>query len=333
MKILISGYHNPHFITITEYIERAIRTLGHELCVFDDRQHIIPGRLRKQIQWLSVLDLHCINQQFKSIALHKKPDIIIVTGGHRIMPETIKTLKGKNIEIILWTIDAPIDFQPIIDVARHYDHVFCQGTEAIELLEKTGIKGARWIPMACDPDLHHPVALTDKDFSELSHDVVFVGSYYPNRAELFSRLTSFDLAIWGPGWDQLESTSSLRKHIMGAHTTPSQWLKIYSAAKIVLATHYQNPEGRFPVYQASPRIFEVLACGAFLLSDRQKDVLDLFEDGKHLVCFESPDDLVSKVRYFLNHPSERHLIAKQGQEEVLKNHTYIHRIKTLFSYL
>jgi spore maturation protein CgeB len=333
MKVLISGYHNPHFITITEYIERAIRSLGHELYVFDDRQHIIPGRIRERIPWLTELDLHHINRQFKSLVLNKKPDIVIVTGGHRIMQNTVKALKKKNIETILWTIDAPIDFEPIVDAARHYDHIFCQGTEAIKLLEMAGIKGARWLPMACDPDIHHAVKMTDEERVEVSRDVVFIGSYYPNRAELFSKLTSFDLAIWGPGWDKLEPSSTLRKHIMGTHTTPEQWLKIYSAAKIVLATHYRDQEGRFPVYQASPRVFEVLACGAFLISDRQKDVLALFGEGRHFVSFKSPNDLVDKVRYFLDRPTERNLIAKQGQEETLKDHTYVHRVMTLFSYL
>lgn len=333
MRILLSGYHNPHFITITEYIERAIRTLGHELYVFDDRQHMLPGRVRKRIPWMYELDLHCINRQFKSLALDKKPDIVIVTGGHRIMPKTIKVLKENNIETILWTIDAPLDFQPIICAAPHYDYIFCQGTEAIKLFRNAGIKNAHWLPMACDPDLHHPLELSSDDQKQYAHDIVFVGSYYPGRAELFSRLTEFDLAIWGPGWDRLDSGSLLRKHIKGAHTTPDQWLKVYSAAKIVLATHYQDPEGRFPVYQASPRIFEVLACGAFLISDRQKDVIAIFEDGKHFATFESPHDLYRNVRYFLDHPSERHLIAKQGQGEVLKNHTYVHRVKTLLSCL
>jgi len=47
MKVLISSYHNPNFVTISEYIEEAIRALGHRLYVFNDRNHLIPGRIRK----------------------------------------------------------------------------------------------------------------------------------------------------------------------------------------------------------------------------------------------------------------------------------------------
>lgn len=333
MKILLSGYHNPHFWTITEYMEKAVRSLGHDLLVFDDRNHIIPGRVRVHIPWLHRVDLGMLNKNLLAQVERFHPELAIITGGHRILPDTVKSLNKKGVQTVLWTIDPPIDFQPIIKAAPYYDHIFCQGTEAIELLGRVGITIARWLPMACDPDLHHPIKLSSEDQKKYTHDIVFVGSYYPCRAELFSGLTGFNLAIWGPGWDKLEATSPLRKYVKGAHTTPDQWLKIYNAAKVVLATHYQDPEARFPVYQASPRIFEVLACGAFLISDKQRDVLTLFNEGQHLVTFENSNDLVNKVKYFLNHPDERKLIAKQGYKEALRNHTYVHRVETLLSCL
>ena len=43
MKVLVIGYHNPHYQTITEYIERAVALLGNELHVFDVGRRIIPG--------------------------------------------------------------------------------------------------------------------------------------------------------------------------------------------------------------------------------------------------------------------------------------------------
>ena len=331
MKILFSGYHNPYFFTITEYMERAIESLGHELFVFDDRQHIIPGRIRARIEWLNKFDLNHINREMVSLALKTKPDIAIITGGHRITASTIRTLKNNGICTVLWTIDAPLNFQPIIDVAPFYDHIFCQGTEAIELLDQEGIQGAQWLPMACDPNEHRPVELSAEEKKHYGNDVVFVGSYYSNRVELFENLSDFDFGIWGPGWEKLEVKSKLRRCIKGSHTPPSEWLKIYSASKIILVTHYQDPEERFPVYQASPRVFEAMACGAFVILDNQRDVFSLFKDGEHLIRFDNPGEVAKKIKYYLDHSEERERIALQGREEVLKNHTYEHRIEKLLS--
>jgi spore maturation protein CgeB len=331
MKILFSGYHNPHFMTITEYMEGAIRALGHDLIVFDDRQHIIPGRMRQRIQWLQQYDLRHINKKIASLALERKPDIAIITGGHRITNQSVQALKNNGICTVLWTIDPPFNFQPIIDIAPLYDHIFCQGTEAVELLNCAGIAGAQWLPVACDQSVHNPVKLSPKEKKHYDNDVVFVGSYYPNRAELLERLVDFGLGIWGPGWEKLDGRSKLRGCIKGAHTPPSEWSKIYSASKIVLATHYRDPEVKFPVYQASPRIFEALACRAFVISDDQRDVFSLFKAEEHLSRFNDADELIEKIRYYLARPLEREEIAYQGRREVLSKHTYVNRIQKLLS--
>jgi spore maturation protein CgeB len=331
MKILFSGHHNPHFLTITEYLEKAIASSGHDLFVFEDRQHLIPGRIRARSAFLHRIDLNIINRKLLALAKSVKPDIAIVTGGNRIAADTICHFKRLGIASVLWTTDPPLHYEPLVTVATAYDAIFCQGTEAIELLDRAGIGGARWLPMACDPEVHHPVSCSTAEKKKYGSDIVFVGSYYPGRAALFESVTDFDLAIWGPGWDNLAPDSPLRRCIRGAHTTPAEWLKIYSASKIVLATHYHDPQNRFPVYQASPRIFEALACGSFVLCDDQRDVFSLFKDGEDIVRFFDSADLTEKIRHYLAHPEERDKIAAQGYGNVLNNHTYIHRIKELLS--
>ena len=233
---------------------------------------------------------------------------------------------------ILWTTDAPIDFSPILRTAAFYDYRFCQGSEAVQIFSEKEFK-SHLLPMACSPEFHYQVDLSINERQTLSHDVVFVGSYYPNRSELFEKLVDLDLAIWGPGWNQLKKTSKLRKHLQGSHSPPALWRKIYSSAKIVLAPHYQNSKFISEVHQASPRIFEAMACGAFVLTDKQKDVLGLFETGVHLESYSDINELKEKICYFLSHHDERKRIANQGQQEVLANHTYENRIEYLISIL
>ena len=327
MKILFSGHHNPHFLTITEHLEKAIASLGHDLFVFEDRQHLIPGRIRARSAFLHRLDLNIINRKLLALAKSVKPDIAIVTGGNRIAADTICHFKRLGIASVLWTTDPPLHYEPLVTVATAYDAIFCQGTEAIELLARAGIRGARWLPMACDPEVHHPVTCSAAEQKKYGSDIVFVGSHYPDRADLFEKLVDFDLAIWGPGWDSLDRNSPLRRCICGGHTTPAEWLKIYSASKIILATHYHDPQDRFPVYQASPRVFEAMACGGFLMCDAQKDMLSLFDDGKHLVVFKDAGELREKITHYLTNAEKREIIARTGREEVISKHTYRNRME------
>mgnify|MGYP005638744381 CR=1 FL=1 len=254
---------------------------------------------------------------------------MIVAGGHRITKDTIKKLKKKGMLTVLWTIDAPVNFKPILETSIYYDHIFCQGTEAINLLKQNGIKSAHWLPMACSPQHHYPVQTTSNLKKKYVRDIVFVGSNYPVRQLLFEKLAELDFSIWGPGWEKIPDSSPLRKCIKGGMLKLEEWLEIYSASKVILAPHYQGFDVKLPVYQASPRVFEALACKAFIMVDRQPDVLSIFKEEEHLVCYDSVDDLREKIKYYIEHPVERERIAQNGYEFVIKNHTYIDRINEL----
>jgi spore maturation protein CgeB len=328
MKILFSSYHNPHFITITEYIERAIERLGHSLIFFDDWELIIPGRIRQRVHFLQKWDLKRLNNKLISLVFRYAPDFCLIAGGHRIFSETIVKIRERGIRTALWTIDPPRDFQPLIDAAPFYDYVFCGGTEAQELLAKAGIKNTQWLPFACTPEVHKPVDVTLEEKKIWASDVAFIGSFYPSRGEILEKICDFDLKVWGPGWDKLPPRSPLKKLAKDTKLKPEEWIKIFSSSKINIAIHYQD--GKTLCYQASPKVYEAMACKSFLLADNQKDVKSLFEKGRHLVIFKDIEDLREKIRHYLNHPEERKIIAKQGYEEVIQKHTYLHRLRQMF---
>lgn len=227
----------------------------------------------------------------------------------------------------LWTIDPPTDFEPVARAAPHYDTIVCGGTEAMEILASRGIDLAHWLPFACAPRHHRPLELSAEARNRFGSEVAFVGSHYPNRARILERLADLDLGIWGPGWHRLPDAHPLRARIRGEHVGPEDWVRIYAASEIVVIVHYQD--GTTPCHQASPKVYETLACGALALVDDQRDVFDLFRDGEHLVRFSDEDDLVVKVRRYLSAPGERRRIAEAGRREVLARHTYRHRVEHL----
>ena len=72
------------------------------------------------------------------------------------------------------------------------------------------------------------------------------------------------------------------------------------------------------------RIFEGMACGKLVLTDRlneSKKLHELFEEGKEIVFYDSVDDLVAQMHYYNDHPEERERIAEAGRKKVLKYHT------------
>lgn len=81
----------------------------------------------------------------------------------------------------------------------------------------------------------------------------------------------------------------------------------------------------------SQRVFDVLACGGFLISNYQEELFDFFTPGKDLETFSSLDELHEKIEFYLNHDSARADIALNGYDTVAKFHSIENRIEQMIS--
>ena len=330
LRILLATCRNPHFATITEYVEDALRRQNGPVDFFDDRDYLLPGRLRDAVAFLQTAELRRLNRKLVQRALRTRPDVLLVMGGTRILPSTLMQARQAGIKTVLWTIDPstqPIQLDPLLKTAPFYDLVFCGGTETMEAFAAHGFCQARWLPFGFSSGAHQRVEPT-RAFNE-DFDICFVGSYYPSRAKDLENLADFKLKIWGPGWEKLPNSSPLRSCVTPGQMSPDLWMKAYSAAKIVLCPHYHD--GLSPCHQASPRVFEAMALGSFLMCDAQKDIQALFRDGEHLVIYKDGRDLREKAVYYLSHPEERRRIAANGRQAVLAGHSYDHRVRALLA--
>ncbi len=327
MKIVLAGYKNPAFPTIAEFCELALADEGHETTFFFDRHHRLPAILRTRIPFAQDLDLRLINADLLSLVEKCRPDLMLALGGTRITPLAIDRLGRRGVKTVLWTVDAPVDFSAERKSASHFDYVFCGGSEAEGILRKDGVPNAEWLPFACDERAYHPVSISSEEAKKVGHDVLFIGSYYPNRWEILRQLGKFNVGIFGPGWSKADLSGMCNISIHEKNLRFDQQLSLYASAKIIVIIHFQN--GETPCYQASPKVYEALACKCFVLVDKQKDVFSLFRSGEHLVGFDSAEDLKAKIRRYLDLPEERARIAGNGYRETLARHTYRRRIEEM----
>lgn len=60
------------------------------------------------------------------------------------------------------------------------------------------------------------------------------------------------------------------------------------------------------------RIWDVLACGGFLITNYQPEIDEYFKNGEQIVTYNSYEELVDKVNYYMVHDKEREKIAYNG---------------------
>ena len=77
------------------------------------------------------------------------------------------------------------------------------------------------------------------------------------------------------------------------------------------------------------RVFDVPACGAFLLTDHRAQMERLFEPGREVAVYSQPGEIPDMVRHYLAHPEERDRIAEAARKRVLAEHTYVTRMGQL----
>ena len=100
---------------------------------------------------------------------------------------------------------------------------------------------------------------------------------------------------------------------------------VFKRSKINLNISLRSIKSGIPL-----RAFDILGSGGFLLSNFQADFLDDYVPGEDFDYYESKEDLLSKIDYYLTHEDERIAIAKSGHDKVAAGHTFRHRVREMF---
>lgn len=79
------------------------------------------------------------------------------------------------------------------------------------------------------------------------------------------------------------------------------------------------------------RIFDIMGCGGFVLTNYQQELPEIFEIGSEVAAYSSLEELNDMVDYYLNHDKERLEIAHNGFEKVAKEYNYPLRLEQLLN--
>ncbi len=93
------------------------------------------------------------------------------------------------------------------------------------------------------------------------------------------------------------------------------------ASKVTFNIHTDAANG----FVGNIRLFEATGAGTCLLTDRGKNMKDLFDEDRELVTYSSVDECISKLRFLLENEQERKKIAEAGQKRTLKDHSFQNR--------
>lgn len=143
----------------------------------------------------------------------------------------------------------------------------------------------------------------------------FPGSHY--RQEFLNLVNDrFRLIIRGQwGWDK--SVFQVKPALFCPNEVDGMM-----EAKIILSTFNIKFEGL-----VTRRIFRSLASGRMFLTEHCSGMEEHFQNHRDLVWFETPEEGLDLIRYYLEHPVERERIASAGRSLIKKHHTFDSRLR------
>ena len=165
---------------------------------------------------------------------------------------------------------------------------------------------------------HFPEKSTQNHITSLAHNVLSYKIAEVERTRLLKLISekySVDLYTYS-------DTSSLPKvHNKGGADTFTEMPLVFNQSKINLNFTLKAIQTGLPL-----RIWDIMGCGGFVLSNYQQEIPEYFEIGKEIEVFTSENELLEKIEYYLTHEEERKIIAQNGYEKVKEMHTWVNRI-------
>lgn len=120
----------------------------------------------------------------------------------------------------------------------------------------------------------------------------------------------------------MRQLSGLR--VMGYADYERDMPRIFGTSKINLNITVRTIESGIPL-----RVFDILGCGGFCLTNYQPEIAQYFEDGKEIVMYTDDVDLKEKAAYYLSHDKEREEIARNGYQRICSSFSLREKVREM----
>ena len=108
-----------------------------------------------------------------------------------------------------------------------------------------------------------------------------------------------------------QSPSLINADFGGYADYNTQMPLVFNSSKINLNITLRTIKTAIPL-----RCMDIMGAGGFLLSNYQQELAELFENGVDMVMYESHEDALKKIDYYLSHEKEREEIAANGKKRI-----------------
>jgi hypothetical protein len=328
MKIYVISKKN--FLHWDDHIVDALNVLGHDVKQFQVNKRstgiqftrgLLKGILGKEKG--NKISNQMIIKSLKNEIESFNPDLIFIPYFSFVPIEfysMIRELKVKP-KVFAWDGDGGC-------CIGHYEET----NSIIDILFETDKDYVKENKLNFKEMIHLPFCANTNKYKDLGlereNKTYFCGDLGIGRDEIFSNLTKFNLVIKGKNWHKL-SKKGENFEITYNNIGIDEQIKDYNKYKAVINKHQAVNH----ISALNMRTFEVPATKTLLLNDYRDGIEDLFDMEKEILVYRNIDELITILEKLKRNPKEFDSVISNGYKRVLAEHTYIHRMKEVLSYV
>jgi len=321
--------------SLADFYSSNLRKLGHDAWDVDvnnesiqkawAREHGVPidegrweFRLRRGIvPWFSRVKDPWFYDILAAQIKYYKPDVLL---NHAIdlSSEFFREMKP-YVRLMVGSHASPLPGEPDLSV---YDLMLSVVDNFVDYFGGLGLRSER-LRFAFEPRL-----LDRLGEPERSVPVSFVGNLFSCHAERIRWLEHLSqriaLQVWTGYTNELTEGSPVRRCLQGV-AWGTDMFDVLLKSRITLNSHVDVAEG----YAGNLRLFEATGCGALLITDWKKNLHEMFEPGTEILAYQTADECLEMVEYYLSHDAERQALGRAGRRRTLREHTYYQRMQEL----
>ncbi len=305
----------------------ALRRLGHRVEQIDLR-HLLPNTpWVDRITWRIDGGLFgaWIKRGLRAKLTDLRFDLCYVDGGEWVTPSVISLLRRHAEKIINYNIDDPLGprdgarFKAYRRSLPYYDLNTVVRQENIVEATALGAKNVIRVYRSADEISHAPRLLTDEDHQLWDSDVLFLGTWFPERGPFLLDLIQrgIPLTIRGSNWHKAPEWAQLKNHWRGGAISGDDYAKAIQCAKLNLGLLSKENRDLH-----TTRSLEIPALGSLLCAERTNEHLAMYNEGQEALFWKDAEECASICRIALANGSRRQAIAKAGQQRVKHNGHY-----------
>ena len=331
MRIAYIGQHRGTSL----HRARALERLGHVATIVDPWSWLPKARWVGP--WLYRTGAFGSNiflaRRLADAVEQARPALVWIDQGEWFGPRILRAIRqrcGAAAPIVNYMVDDPFGgrdarrFAGYLRAVPEYELLAVVRADNVAEARARGARKVQRVWFAADEVAHAPRTLDAEQRQRFASEVVFVGTWMPERGPFMAELIrrGVPLSIWGDRWQKAREWPQLAPHWRGPSLdTGDDYAAAILAAKVNLGL---LSKGNRDLH--TTRSLEIPALGGLFCAERTSEHLALYEEGREAVFWNDAAECAGQCMVLLADEPRRKAIAAAGHARALRNGHYNERV-------